>query len=97
MSVVSLRQEITLENLCSRLSGSCMDSAEEGSFRLGILSVSDQCCNRINFQTAFATLVCFAFVVTDAQQAFILRYLLFCKDHACVKGSFQQSLMSYVT
>lgn len=40
------------------------------------VSVS-QCCSWINLQTAFATLICCVFVVTGAQQAFILRYLLF--------------------
>lgn len=64
-----------LENLSLRFSGSCVDSAEEGSFILGVLSVWGQCCSWINFQTAFATLVCCIFVVTDAQQAFVLRYL----------------------
>lgn len=61
-----------LENLSLRLSGSCMDSAEDGSFILGVFSVSGQCCNRINSQRAFATLV---WCVFDAQQAFVLRYL----------------------
>lgn len=52
-----------------------MDSAEDGNFILSVFSVSGQCCNRINSQRAFATLVRCVFVIPDALQAFVLRYL----------------------
>lgn len=67
-------EKSTLENLSLRLPGSCMDSAEERSFTLGVLLASGQVLQS-NLTTAFATLVRCVCVVTDAQQAFVARYL----------------------